>query len=64
MVTEGKDLEASNRSGAFLSLSVLRCVRMHVRTSETTGGARGVSRGERLWKMESGRVALPVTPVL
>lgn len=40
------------------------CVRMHVRTSEATGGARGVSRGEQLWNMESGRVALPVTPVL
>lgn len=45
-------------------LSLLRCVRMHVRASEATGGARGVSRGEQLWNMESGRVALLVTPAL
>lgn len=77
VVTKGKDPEASSPStgnarlqparvcsAASLPLSVLRRVRMHVRTSEATGGARGVSRGEQLWNMESGRVALPVTPVL
>lgn len=53
-------VEPFNCSGAFLPLSVLRCVRMHVRTSKETGRARGVSRGEQLWNMESGRVALPV----